>query len=157
MWATLNQIAEVFGRDKSVVSKHIKDIYESEELLEKATVAKIATVQTEGKRKVERTIEYYNLDVMISVGYRVNSKQATEFRKWATKTLRAHIVDGYAINPNRIAKNYDTFLLAVDEVQKLLPQSRAVDTDDVLELGKLFAHSWFPLDAYDKSEFAKKA
>ena len=107
MWATLDQIAEVFGRDKSVISRHFKNIFKEGELNERATVAKNATVQMEGRRKVERVIEYYNLDAIISVGYRVNSKVATEFRQWATKNLREHITKGYTINPKQVTKNYD--------------------------------------------------
>lgn len=151
IWATLDQIAEVFGRDKSVISRHLKSIYKEGELNERATVAKNATVQMEGNRKVERIIEYYNLDAIISVGYRVNSKTATEFRKWATKTLRAHIIDGYTINRPRIAKNYEAFLKAVEQVKNLLPAGGEVDAKSTLELVKLFADTWFSLNAYDQS------
>ena len=119
LWASLNQIAHVFGRDKSVVSRHIKDIYNSGELSRKATVAKNATVQIEGGRKIERSIERYNLDMIISIGYRVNSKQATRFRQWATKILKSHVVKGYTINSNRVQQNYDSFLLAVERVRNL--------------------------------------
>ncbi|KKT25743.1 MAG: Death-on-curing protein [Candidatus Magasanikbacteria bacterium GW2011_GWA2_43_9] len=94
VWGNLNQIADLFGRDKSVVSRHIKNIYKTGELNETATVAKIATVQKEGRREVMREIEYFNLDVILSVGYRVDSKQATQFRKWSTQALKAHLVDG---------------------------------------------------------------
>ncbi len=156
LWANLNQIAEVFGRDKSVISRHIKDIFNTGELSYKATVAKNATVQMEGNRTVTREVEYYNLDVIISVGYRVNSKQATKFRQWATKTLKSYVLDGYIINPDRISKNYDSFLLAVEKVKKLLPKNGEVGTEETLELVKLFADTWFSLDAYDKSEFAQK-
>ena len=151
IWATLDQIANVFGRDKSVISRHFKNIYKEGELDEKATVAKNATVQIEGERRVERIIEYYNLDAILSVGYRVNSKTATLFRQWATKTLRTHIVEGYTINRSRIAKNYDAFLKAVEQVRDLLPASGAVDANSALELIKLFASTWFSLNAYDKS------
>ena len=139
IWATLDQVSQVFGRDKSVISRHLKNIYKENELSEKATVAKNATVQIEGGRKVERVIEYYNLDAIISVGYRVNSKTATEFRKWATKTLRNYIVDGYAVNKKRIAKNYAQFLSVVEDIKKLLPASSAVNAGDVVELVSLFA------------------
>ncbi len=87
VWANLNQIAELFGRDKSVISRHVKNIFKSGELEKEATVAKIATVQKEGNRKISRNIEYFNLDVILSVGYRVDSKTATQFRVWATKLL----------------------------------------------------------------------
>jgi prophage maintenance system killer protein len=156
MWASLDQIAGVFGRDKSVISKHLKNIYKEGELDEKATVAKNATVQIEGKRTVVRTIEYYNLDAIISVGYRVNSKVATQFRQWATKTLREHITKGYTINKKRVGKNYDTFMKAVSDVQSLLPDHVTLDPKTVLELIKEFASTWVSLDAYDKEELELK-
>ena len=90
IWASLQQIADLFETDKSGISRHIRNIYQSGELVQKSTVAKIATVQTEGKRQIKREIEYYNLDLILSVGYRVNSKTATKFRQWATKTIREH-------------------------------------------------------------------
>ena len=122
IWATLDQIAKVFGRDKSVISRHLKNIYKEGELDTKATVAKNATVQMEGGRRVERVIEYYNLDAIISVGYRVNSKTATRFRQWATKTLREHITKGYTLNRPRIRENYSQFMKAVADIQALLPE-----------------------------------
>jgi hypothetical protein len=85
VWLSLNQISELFGRDKSVISRHLKNIYNENELIFEATVAKNATVQNEAGRDVLRNIEYYNLDAIISVGYRVNSKQGTQFRQWATQ------------------------------------------------------------------------
>ncbi len=153
VWATLDQIAGVFGRDKSVISRHLNNIYKEGELEEKATVAKNATVQIEGQRRVERVIEYYNLDAILSVGYRVNSKTATQFRQWATKTLRAHIMDGYTINRSRVVKNYAVFLDAVEKIKLLLPESGAVDAKSALELIKIFADTWVSIDAYDKDAF----
>ena len=150
VWASLDQLARLFGRDKSVISRHLKNIFSEGELMRSATVAKNATVQTEGKRSVEREIEYYNLDAIISVGYRVNSKTATEFRQWATQTLRQHIVDGYTINPERIGQNYEQFMQAVGQVQSVLPADSAINNTEVLELVRLFADTWFSLDAYDK-------
>ena len=136
VWATLDQIAAVFGRDKSVISRHLSNIYKEKELNRTATVAKNATVQMEGARQVVRDIEYYNLDVILSVGYRVNSKTATLFRQWATKTLREHITKGYTINRKRIAHNYDTFMKAVADIQTLLPEHITLDPKTVLELIK---------------------
>ncbi len=156
IWASLDQIAGVFGRDKSVISKHLKNIYKEGELSEQATVAKNATVQIEGKRTVVRTIEYYNLDAIISVGYRVNSKVATQFRQWATRTLREHITKGYTINKKRVGKNYDAFMKAVSDVQSLLPEHVTLDPKAVLELIKEFASTWVSLDAYDKEELELK-
>ena len=149
IWASLDQIAKLYGRDKSVISRHINNIYKEGELKRSTTVAKNATVQNEGPRSIVRNIEYYNLDVIISVGYRVNSKTATLFRQWATKTLRQYITLGYTIDPKRIEKNYDAFMLAVQQVQSVLPDS-TFETKDVLSLIRLFADTWFSLDAYDK-------
>lgn len=155
IWASLQQIADLFETDKSGISRHIKNIYESSELDPQATVAKNATVQVEGKRKVKREIEYYNLDLILSVGYRVNSKTATKFRQWATNTLREYITKGYVINKNQIAKNYQEYLVAVDSVKNLLPTENKIKADDALELVKLFAGTWLSLDAYDQSSLPK--
>ena len=101
VWLNLNQMAMLFDRDKSVISRHIRNIYSEGELKKEATVAKNATVQLESGRQVMRQIEYYNLDVIISVGYRVKSLRGTQFRKWATSVLKEYLLKGYAIN-NRI-------------------------------------------------------
>ena len=153
IWADLNQIANLFDTDKSGISRHIRNIFESGELSRKSTVAKFATVQKEGKRHVERSVDYYNLDAILSVGYRVNSKKATLFRQWATKTLRIHVVEGYTINKSRISKNYNAFMRAVSDVRALLPASSALDNNSILELISLFADTWFSLGSYDKESF----
>ena len=98
VWLTLNQMASLFGRDKSVISRHIKAIFQERELTYEGSVAKNATVQTEGNRQVIRDVEFYNLNVIISVGYRVKSQQGTAFRIWATKVLKEYMLRGYAIN-----------------------------------------------------------
>ena len=99
IWANLNQISNLFGRDKSVISRHIKDIFKSGELAEISVIAKIATTAADGKTY---QIDYFNLDMILSIGYRVDSKQATQFRIWATQTLKQHLVDGYTLNTSRI-------------------------------------------------------
>ncbi len=91
VWLNLNQMAELFKRDKSVISRHISNIFKTGELSKEATVAKYATVQMEGGRRITRNIEHYNLDVMISVGYRVNSLCGTQFRIWANKILKDYL------------------------------------------------------------------
>ena len=101
----------------------------------------------------DKPVALYSLDVILAVGYRANSKVAIEFRQWATNTLRAHIIEGYTINRRRISKNYESFLTAVEQIKALLPSGENVDTKSVLELVKLFAGTWFSLDAYDKSHF----
>jgi prophage maintenance system killer protein len=148
IWASLQQIADLFGRDKSVISRHIKNIFNEQELEKESVVAFFATTAKDGKTY---QVEYFNLDMVLSVGYRVNSKLATRFRQWATYTLRDHITKGYTINRNRIATHYDQFIQAVESVKKLLPDGELVKTSDALELIQLFADTWLSLDAYDKS------
>ena len=150
IWATQAQIALVFNVERSVITKHIRNIYKDKELEENRTCAKIAQVQIEGKRRIERNIEHYNLDAIISIGYRVNSKQATNFRIWATKVLREHLSKGYTINRKQITKNYDSFLKTVESIQNLLPEHVTLDPKAVLDLIKEFASTWVSLDAYDK-------
>lgn len=104
VWLSLNQLTELFQRDKSVISKHIKNIYDEGELSQSSTVAFFATVQNEGERQVERNIAYYNLDVIISVGYRVKSHRGTQFRIWATRRLKEYIIKGFAINDELLKK-----------------------------------------------------
>lgn len=105
VWLSLNQIAELFERDKSTISKHIKHVFEEGELERKETVAYFATVQDEGGVQVERNIEYYNLDVIISVGYRVKSKRGTQFRIWANKVLKEYLIKGFAMDDERLKGN----------------------------------------------------
>ena len=116
VWLSLEQMAELFQRDKSTISRHIKNIFEEGELSQAATVAKFATVQTEGTRTVERNIDYYNLDVIISVGYRVKSHRGTQFRIWAMGILKEYMKKGFALDDDRLKRlgggNYFDELLA---------------------------------------------
>lgn len=98
VWLTLNQMSDLFGRDKSVISRHIRNVFDENELEKESTVAKNATVQLEGGKEVLRQIEYFNLDVIISVGYRVKSKRGTQFRIWANRILKDYLMRGYAVN-----------------------------------------------------------
>lgn len=102
LWLSLNQIAELFGRDKSVISRHLRKVFHDGELNREATVAFFATVQNEGGRSVERRVEYFNLDVILSVGYRVNSKRGTQFRIWANNVLKEYLIKGYTVNEKRL-------------------------------------------------------
>ena len=116
VWLSIDQMAELFQRNKSTISRHIKNILESGELKSESTVAKNATVQTEGFREVERCITYYNLDMIISVGYRVNSHRGVQFRIWATQVLKEYLVKGFALNDDLLKRagggNYFDELLA---------------------------------------------
>lgn len=102
VWLSLDQMSKLFDRDKSTISRHIKNIYDEGELEKKSTVAKNATVQIEGDRLVERNIDYYNLDVIISVGYRVKSLQGTKFRIWATERLKEYLIKGFTLDDERL-------------------------------------------------------
>jgi hypothetical protein len=102
VWLSLNQMAELFDRDKSVISKHISNLYEEGELTQDRTVAEFATVQKEGSRSVQRSVEFYNLDVIISVGYRVKSKRGTQFRIWATQRLKEYLIKGFTMDDERL-------------------------------------------------------
>lgn len=150
IWATQAQIAQLFDVTPQNVTLHLSNIFKDKELEIKATCKDSLQVQIEGNRKVERAIKFYNLDAIIAVGYRINSVMGTNFRIWATKTLREHITKGYTINRKQIAKNYDAFMKSVGDIQMLLPEHVALDPKAVLELIKEFASTWMSLDAYDK-------
>ena len=155
VWGTQNQIAEVFGVDIRTINEHLINIYKTNELQKTSTIRKFRIVQKEGSREVSREVNFYNLDAILSVGYRVNSKQATQFRKWATKTLKQHLLEGYTINRNRVGQNYERFMKAIEDVKLLLPKNNEIETADVLELIKTFANTWFSLEAFDKSDLPK--
>lgn len=147
VWLSLNQIAELFGRDKSVISRHLKKIYDDGELNRSATVAKNATVQTEGARKVEREIETYNLDAILSVGYKVNSKQGTHFRIWATQRLREHLLQGYTINQHRLAQLKQSVRLIHSAIAS--EELDTIQAKEIIEVLTDFALGLDILDGYD--------
>lgn len=153
VWATQAQIAEVFQAERSVITKHIRNILNDKELSASSVCAKFAHTAEDGK---VYQVQFYNLDIILAVGYRVNSKKAIEFRKWVTSVIRSHIVDGYTINKARISKNYDAFLKTVADVKALLPKGTAIDNESILELVTLFEDTWLSLDAYDKDTLVAK-
>jgi hypothetical protein len=121
MWLSIDQMAELFQRSKSVISRHVSNVFSEGELDQNRTVAKYATVQFEGSREVQRTISYYNLDVIISVGYRVKSLRGTQFRIWATRQLREYIVKGFVLNDERFKNSADN-----DYFEELLGRIRDI-------------------------------
>ena len=138
LWLSLNQMTELFGRDKSVISKHLKSIYDEAELQREATVAKYATVQTEGNREVERQIEYFNLEAIFAVGYRVRSNQGIQFRTWATTQLKEFMIKGFVMDDERL-KNPDSSVY----FEQLLARIRdiyatSIDYDGKAETSQLF-------------------
>jgi hypothetical protein len=142
VWLNRNQLADLFGRDVKTVGKHITNIFTEGELIKKQTVANFAIVQNEGDRIVERKIEFYNLDVIISVGYRVKSLQGTQFRIWATNVLRDLLLKGYAIN-DRFEKIENSYQSLSQEVKKI---SLQIQTHDLPKQGIFFEGEIF--DAY---------
>lgn len=156
IWATQAEIARIFGVNTQAITKHVKNLYGEKELSRKATCSKMEQVRKEGNRIVKRSLEIYNLDVLIAVGYRINSVVGTKFRQWATKVLRQHITEGYTVNPNRIKLHYAEFMEAVENMKKLLPQGANIDGQSVLELVTAFADTWLSLDAYDKDKLIGK-
>jgi hypothetical protein len=142
VWLNRNQLADLFGRDVKTVGKHINNIFTEGELIKKQTVANFAIVQNEGDRIVERKIEFYNLDVIISVGYRVKSLQGTQFRIWATNVLRDLLLKGYAIN-DRFEKIENSYQSLYQEVKKI---SLQIQTHDLPKQGIFFEGEIF--DAY---------
>ena len=152
IWATQAQIADVFGSERSVITKHIRNILKDKELKENSVCAKFAHTASDGK---VYQVQMYNLDIILSVGYRVNSLRAISFRQWATKTLREHITKGYTINRSQIKNNYSEFLKAVESLKVLLPPGGIVDQKSVLELISSFSATWLSLEAYDKDELVQ--
>lgn len=151
VWLSLKQLCELFGRDKSVISRHIKNIFKINELDNNQTVAKFATVQKEGQKKVQREVEYYNLDVRL--GYQVHSKEAIFFRQWATKVLKDHLIRGYTIYEKRfVERGIKELQQTVDLLQQTLSNHKLV-SDVGLETIQLIigcTKTWHLLLAYDE-------
>jgi death-on-curing family protein len=151
--ANLNQIAELFGVQKAAISKHLSNIFKEGELENDSVVSILETTASDGKNY---KVSYYNLDAIISVGYRVNSKQATNFRIWATKTLKKYLTNGVAINKKLISQNHQKFLKAIEDIKTLSQDSKNLKAGDILDLIKSFSYTWFSLDSFDKGEFPKQ-
>jgi len=151
LWQTLGQMAELFGRDKSVISRHLRNIFETGELDRLAVVARNATTAADGKTY---QVEYFDLDAILSVGYRVNSKRGTQFRIWATRTLRDHLVQGYTLNERRLREKG---LAEMEQAMRLLAHTLSAHelvTEQgraVLDVVTLYARSWRLLVQYDES------
>ena len=152
VWLNQYQMADLFDTDRSAITKHIKNIYKSEELAELATCAKIAQVRQEGKRSITREIEHYNLDLIISVGYRVNSKRGTQFRIWANKVLKDYLTNGYAINEKRVkeqSKQLDELKQAVRLLGNVI-DNKSLNTDEATGLLKVITDYTYALDILDQ-------
>jgi death-on-curing family protein len=151
VWLSQKQMADLFSKDSDTVGLHLKNIYSEEELTEEATTEFFSVVQTEGKRKITRKIKFYNLDAILSVGYRVNSKRGTQFRQWATQRLKDYLVKGFAIDQKRLSEN----LHYLEQAVKLIQNS---SNDDTLKLNEAkglldilgqYTQSFILLNQYD--------
>ncbi len=157
VWLTQEQMSQLFGRERSVITKHVRNAFREGELEPGATCAKFAQVQTEGDRTVTRDVDHYNLDVIISVGYRVKSVQGTRFRQWATATLRDHLLRGYTVHPRRLAeRGLDEARQTLDLLARTLQNQELVDDTGcaVLELIVGYADTWRLLLEYDEDRLA---
>ncbi|MFH0726977.1 MAG: virulence protein RhuM/Fic/DOC family protein [Pseudomonadota bacterium] len=150
VWLTLNQITDLFERDKSVISRHLRNIFIEKELSREAVVAKNATTASDGKTY---QVEYYNLDAIISVGYRVNSKRGTQFRIWATSVLKDHLVRGYSLNQRRLVeKGTEEIRQVLDLPSNTLSGQNLVSEEGmaILEIINRYARTWQLLLQYDE-------
>ncbi|MCB9481978.1 MAG: virulence protein RhuM/Fic/DOC family protein [Desulfobacteraceae bacterium] len=158
IWLTQLQMAELFNKDVRTINEHVKNIYKTEELNADSTIRNFRIVRTEGKRKVQRNIDHYNLDIIISVGYRVNSKRGTQFRQWATKRLKDYLVQGYAINEKRLAQKNQEIKVLKDGISIL---TRTVakhieNTENGNEWLSIFSKGLKLLDDYDHETLDSK-
>jgi prophage maintenance system killer protein len=159
VWLTQQQLVNLFQSSKANISEHIKHIFESKELEEQATVRKFRTVQKEGERKVERNRLHYNLDVIISVGYRVNSKQGVQFRIWANKILKEYLVKGYALNERKLKETQQQFLELQQSIKLLenVVNQKQLNSDEATSLLKViteYSHALSLLDQYDHQKLS---
>ncbi len=148
VWLSLQQLADLFQRDKSVVSRHLKNVFDSNELDRSSVVAKNATTAADGKTY---QVEYFNLDAVISVGYRVNSARATQFRQWATRILKQHLVQGYTLNQRRLQERGIEFEQVITLLSGTLVNQQLVNAEGstVLAVISDYARSWSLLQGYD--------
>ncbi|MCA9340898.1 virulence protein RhuM/Fic/DOC family protein [Candidatus Saccharibacteria bacterium] len=149
IWASQKQIAEVFGVNIRTVNEHLGNIFDTDELGRDSVIRKFRITASDGKTY---DTNHYNLDAIISVGYRVNSKNATHFRKWATRTLRDYISDGFVIDKKRVEHNLSQFTRALNDLKLLSADIEQVGSSEATDLALAFATTWLSLDAYDKSE-----
>jgi prophage maintenance system killer protein/prophage antirepressor-like protein len=152
VWLTQSQMAELFGIDRTTVVRHIKNVYNSEELDENSTCAKNAQVRLEGNRRIQRSIPYYNLDMIISVGYRVNSRRATSFRRWATTVLKQYLIKGYAIDKRRL-DHYDELKDVVRLMSRAITIQDKVSDGEYSGLFNVITDYVYALDTLDRYDF----
>ena len=152
VWLSQSQLSTLFKSDRTSIGRHIRNIYKSGELKENATCAIFAQVQQEGNRAVKRAIPHYNLDMVISVGYRVNSKQATQFRIWANRVLKEYLIKGYAINRNAKQEQLDELKRTISVMSNVLA-AKSVTKDEAVGLLKVISDYAYGLDTLDRYDY----
>jgi len=159
VWLSQAQMAELFDKDVRTINEHIGNVFAEGELEREATIRKFRIVRQEGKRQVQRDIEHYNLDAIISVGYRVKSQRGVQFRQWATRVLRQHLVDGYTLNERRLAERGVEFEQAVSLLSRTLANRQLVSDEGqaVLQVIGEYARSWSLLQGYDEQSLAEQS
>lgn len=153
VWLTQSQMAELFGVDRTSIVRHIRNIYKSEELDQNSTCAKNAQVRTEGHRSILREIPYYNLDMIISVGYRVNSKNATSFRRWATSVLKQYLIKGYVINQQIKLDRYNELKDVVRLMSRTVGLQEKVTSEEYSGLFNVISDYVYALDTLDHYDY----
>lgn len=157
VWLSQAQMGELFSTTPENILMHLKNIFSDEELVEEATTKEFLVVRQEGKRQVKRQIRHYNLDAIISVGYRVSSKRATQFRQWATGVLKQHLVQGYTLNQKRLAERGIEFEQAVSLLSRTLSNQQLVSPqgEAVAAVISDYARSWSLLQGYDEQQLSE--
>ena len=157
VWLSQIQMAELFGKDVRTVNEHVSNVFQEGELEKEPTIRKFRIVRQEGKRQVQREIDHYNLDMIISVGYRVKSQRGVQFRKWATQVLKDHLVEGYTLNQRRLAERGIEFEQAVDLLSRTLTNQGLVSNEGeaVARVISDYARSWSLLQGYDEQQLAE--
>ena len=155
VWLTQAQMSELFQTDRTSIVRHIHNIYKVEELDQESTCVKIAQVQTEGKRLVRRTIPYFNLDMIISVGYRVNSKRGVKFRQWANKILRDYLIKGYAVNENIRREQIGELRQLVGILGRTIQSQPLMPSDDSQALFDVVTDYAYALDTLDNYDYER--
>ena len=156
VWLNQTQMAELFDTSTDNISLHLKNIYTEHELDENSTTEVFSVVRQEGKRQVQRSLKHYNLDAIISVGYRISSKRATQFRQWTTQTLKQFLVQGYAINQKRLQEKGVEFSQAVALLSQTLTNQALISDEGKAVIGVVqdYARTWSLLQAYDEQNLA---
>jgi prophage maintenance system killer protein len=162
VWLSQKQMAQIFNKDSDTIGLHLKNIFSEEELDENATTENLSVVQIEGNRKVKRNIKFYNLDAIISVGYRINSKQGTQFRQWATQRLKDYLVKGYALNEKRLKELHYKY----SDLQKAIKLAANVgnienltttEAKGILGVIEQYAYALETLDKYDHQKLSTES